>query len=278
MSTSEFFLSAWDWKPSVLIGCAALIVMHAWAVRFRLSRKAAPWLIGVLLILLSLVSPLDELADKYLFSVHMAKHIVFVLVAPALLLIGLPAAPVGRALRYRPLAAAERVLGTPAIAWLAGIGAMALWHVPVLFNAALAHDALHIFEHLSLLICGTIFWWPILAPLPERRLSPVPQGAAYLFTSCVACTSLGVLITFAPGLLYPAYAQPADPFRILPLIRERWGISADMDQQIGGLLMWVPGCLVYLTAIMAMFARWYGEEAGEETKDTREPRAEPQWT
>ena len=70
-----------------------------------------------------------------------------------------------------------------------------------------------------------------------------------------------MLITFAPRLLYPAYAQPVDAYGILPVIRERWGISPAMDQQIGGLLMWVPGCLVYLTAIMAMFARWYGEEA-----------------
>ena len=137
---------------------------------------------------------------------------------------------------------------------------MAFWHIPLLFNAALSNEALHIFEHLTLLIGGTIFWWPILSPLPECRLRPVPQGVAYLFTSCLACTSLGVLITFAPELLYPAYAQPFDTFGILPVVRDRWGISPAMDQQIGGLLMWVPGCLVYLTAIMAMFARWYGEE------------------
>lgn len=274
MTTSEFFISAWDWKPSVVIGCAALMGAYAWAVRFRFSQKAAAWLAGVLLILLALVSPLDELADKYLFSVHMAKHILFVLVVPALLLIGLPAAPVERALRYRPAAVAEQFLGTPAVAWTAGIGAMALWHIPVLFNAALSNEVLHIFEHLSLLIGGTIFWWPILAPLPESRLKPVPQGAAYLFTSCLACTSLGVLITFATRLLYPTYAQPVDLYAILPVIRERWGISAGMDQQIGGLLMWVPGCLVYLTAIMAMFARWYGEEA----KRPMEGPVEPQWT
>ena len=175
MSTSEFFISAWDWKPSVVIGCAALTGMYAWAVRFRFSRKAAAWLAGVLLIFLALVSPLDELADKYLFSVHMAKHILFVLVVPALLLIGLPAAPVERVLRYRPAAAAEQFLGTPAIAWTAGIGAMAFWHIPVLFNAALSNEALHIFEHLSLLIGGTIFWWPILSPLAGV---PIETGAA----------------------------------------------------------------------------------------------------
>jgi putative membrane protein len=275
MSTSEFFTSAWDWKPSVVIGCAALLIGYAWVVRFRFSQKALAWLTGVLLIFVVLVSPLDELADQYLFSAHMVKHILFVLVVPALLLLGLPAVPVRRALRYRPVAIAEGVLGTPAIAWMAGIGAMALWHIPVLFNAALSHEALHIFEHLTLLIGGTIFWWRILSPVPECRLRPVPHGAAYLFTSCLACTGLGVLITFAPGLLYPAYAQPSDPFAILHVIRDRWGISPAMDQQIGGLLMWVPGCLVYLTAIMAMFARWYGEESNNLPM---ERPAEAQWT
>lgn len=275
MSTSQFFISAWDWKPSVVVGCAALVAAYVWAVRFRFSQKTAAFLMGVLLTFLALVSPLDELADRYLFSVHMGKHILFVLVVPALLLLGVPAAPVRHALRYRPAAFTEHLLGTPAVAWIAGIGAMAFWHIPVLFNAALSNEALHIFEHLTLLVGGTIFWWPILSPLAESRLRPVPQGAAYLFTACLACTSLGVLITFAPRLLYPAYAQPSDLYGILPVIRDRWGISPAMDQQIGGLLMWVPGCVIYLTAIMAMFARWYGEDANESPV---EQPAEAQWT
>ncbi len=81
---------------------------------------------------------------------------------------------------------------------------------------------------------------------------------------------MGVLITFAPTLLYPSYAHPVDAYGILGVIRNKWGISAAMDQQIGGLLMWVPGCLIYLAAILTMFARWYAEEV-------REPE-EVQWT
>lgn len=271
---TEFLVTAWDWKPSVLIGCAALIITYARIVRFRFSGKAAAWMAGVLIIFIALVSPLDQLADTYLFSVHMAKHILFVLVAPALLLIGLPAAPLERLLRDRRVAAVEKFLSTPAVAWSAGVGAMAFWHIPLVFNAALSNEPLHIVEHLSLLIGGTIFWWPILAPLPAARLQPVPEAAAYLFTACMACTGIGVLITFSPKLLYSAYSQPVDAYGILPAIRDRWGISPAMDQQIGGLLMWVPGCLVYLTAIMAMFARWYGEEV----KPPIETTVETQWT
>ena len=291
MSTRDFLRSAWDWKPSVVIGCGLMMAGYAWASRLRFSAqrpardnggrlipatqprraalctelpegaRAAAFAAGVLTILLMLVSPLDELADRYLFSVHMAKHILFVLIVPALLLIGLPAAPMERALRIRTLARIERFLRRPAVAWTAGVGAMIVWHMPAVFNAALALEPLHIAEHLSLLVCGTIFWWPILSPLPPSRMKPLPHAAAYLFTACLACTSLGIAIAFAPSLLYPAYAHPADVYLILPSIRETWGISPLMDQQIGGLLMWAPACLVYVTAIMAMFARWYAEEA-----------------
>jgi len=260
MSFGAFAISAWDWKPSVLAGCAALAAAYFATERLRFPRRAAAWAGGVLLLLLALVSPLDALADTYLFSAHMAKHIGLVLVIPALLLMGCPPVWIERLLSRRPMARLERVLANPAIAWTAGIGAMALWHIPLMFNTALTHEALHVTEHLSLLVAGTIFWWPILSPLPQLRLAPVPQAVAYLFTACGACTAMGVLITFSPHLLYPAYAYPLDTYGILPAIRDSWGISAAMDQQIGGLLMWVPCCFVYLTAIMAMFARWYGEE------------------
>jgi putative membrane protein len=261
MSTIDFLASAWDWKPTVVIGCLVLIAGYVRIVRGRLTRRSTFWFAGVLLIAIALLSPVNALADRYLFSVHMAKHIAFVLIAPALLMMGTPRAALQPLLLNRAVARLEQVLRTPAIAWTAGIGVMAFWHIPAVFNAALAHQGLHIVEHLSLLIGGTIYWWPVLSPFPEFRLRPVPDAAAYLFTSCLACTSIGVLITFAPTGLYPAYTNPQDLYGMLPTIRERWGISPAMDQQIGGLLMWVPGCLVYLTAIMGMFARWYGEEA-----------------
>jgi len=257
----------WEFKPSVVVGCCALLAFYVYASRGRFNRRSASWLAGVLLIFLALCSPLDELADTYLFSVHMAKHIVFVLVVPALLLSALPAEFFERALHHKTLRTAERFLRHAPVAWLAGIGCMLFWHIPPFFNAALASEPLHILEHLSLLVGGTIYWWPVLSPLRQTRLRPVPEGVAYLFTSCLACTAMGIGITFAPDLLYPAYAHPPDPAGVLAAIRGHWGISAAMDQQIGGLLMWVPGCLIYLTAIMAMFARWYAEEP--ETVDAK---------
>ena len=248
MSATEFFLTAWSWKPAVVAGCMLLAAAYAAGYRFRFPARAALWMAAVALLLLVLVSPLDVLADRYLFSVHMAKHILFVLVIPALLLLGMP-----------PLRSMQRFAIPPAAAWIAGIGTMAFWHIPGVFNAALASGPLRFLEPLSLLAGGTVYWWPILSPVREARISPVPQAAAYLFTSCLACTSIGIVITFAPTLLYPAYAHPADVYGMLFTIRSQWGISPALDQQIGGLLMWVPCCLLYLTATLAMFARWYGE-------------------
>jgi putative membrane protein len=261
MTTTEFFIVAWDPNAPALAGCAALLLGYGLAVRFRFPARAAAWLAAVLLILLAEVSPLAVLARQYLFSVHMADHILFVLVVPALLLLGTPAAPVEGWMRHPAFGRAERFLCRPAVAWPAGIGAMAFWHIPAVFHAAMEHPALHAAEPLSLLIAGTIYWWPILWPVPRSRLNPVPQAAAYLFTSCLACTTMGVLITFAPTLLYAHYAHPADLYGFLPVIRNDWGISAALDQQIGGLLMWVPGCLIYLSATMAMFGRWYAQPA-----------------
>lgn len=135
---------------------------------------------------------------------------------------------------------------------------MILWHIPPLFNAALANQSLHIAEHLSLLVGGTIYWWPILAPVQSSRIASVGTGVGYLFISCFACTILGISITFAHGLLYPSYAHFTGQWS--SLVRDQWGITPAFDQQIGGLLMWVPGCLIYLSGIMALLARWYAAE------------------
>jgi cytochrome c oxidase assembly factor CtaG len=106
-------------------------------------------------------------------------------------------------------------------------------------------------------LLGGIFWRQILAPRDEQRLSP-PGAVLYLFSACVACSILGILITFSPVSVCPIYAQPsADRLGILNLIQSNWGITPDKDQQIGGLLMWVPMCLVYLAAIIAQLARWF---------------------
>jgi putative membrane protein len=232
MTTGAFFVSAWDWEPSIVAGCAALVV-----VRLVLpeTRRALIFLAGVLLLLVDLVSPIDTLGDHYLFSAHVLQHFLLALVIPALFVLGTPrklAIAVGRWDRVPPMAA-----------WLLGVGTMIVWHIPALFNAALASDILHITQHLSFLVTGIIFWWPVLHPIEARRL-PAIGAIAYLFTACTFCSILGAVLTFVPLGLYPAYLRPKDEFGMLRLIRDTWGLDPKSDQQLGGLLMWVPGCLV----------------------------------
>lgn len=256
MTMSHFWWTAWDWEPSIVVGCAGLLAAYGAAARFKFSRRAWCYLAGVIVLLLALVSPLDTLSDNYLFSAHMVQHILLILVVPPLLLLGIPREMAQKALRIPWVARAERILSKPLLAWSVGVGVLWLWHWPPLYNAAVANEQIHILEHLCFLAGSTIFWWPIISPVEELRMEPL-LAVAYTFGACSAHTVLAIILTFAPLGHYPAYINPADPYGILPIIRGDWGLTPLADQQWGGLLMWVPACLVYLSFILATLARWY---------------------
>ena len=249
-------LSAWHWKPEVLGGCLVLVMAYLLATRGRRGWRVSLFVTGIVVLALSLVSPLDTLSHTYLFSAHMLQHLLMVLLVPPMLILGLPSSLVTELVAWRPVGRAERVLCHPLVAWTAANGVMWLWHLPVLYNAAIDHDGIHVVEHLCFLVTATIFWWPILAPVSQSRLAPLP-ALLYLFGAFGAMSALGIILTFvAPGL-YPIYLAPPDTLGILPLLRERWGITPGVDQQLGGLLMCVTGVLAYLVAILGILGRWY---------------------
>ena len=248
---------AWDIDPSVAIGSIALLAAYVATHRDDLSR--APWFVaGVAVLFVALESPLDALSDTYLFSAHMLQHLILVLVVPILLLLGFTRGFARRILAVPALANIEYVLATPAIAWTLGTATLWLWHAPILYNATLADENVHIFEHLCFLVTATIFWWPILAPVPNARMAPMP---AILYLALGACASslLAIALTFAKPGLYPAYLQPADSLGILATLRNDWGLTPAADQELGGVIMWVPGGMIYLAAIIGVLGRWYGE-------------------
>jgi putative membrane protein len=258
MSGWQFLISAWDLEPSILIGCAALLIGYAAAQGFRLTRRAWAFAGGVGVLLLALVSPLDTLADDYLFSAHMLQHILLMLVAPLLLWIGIPPILAERAFNLPVLGAAERLFRRPLVAWWIGVATLWVWHWPPLFALALHHEWLHIVQHLCFMAAGFIFWWPVLSPLQRDRIRP-HLGVFYLFIACLGDTVLGIVVTFGRPGLFPDYTAPEDPFGILPAIRG-WGLTAAADQQLGGLFMWGGCCLVYVSVAMALIARWFREE------------------
>ncbi|HEX3344499.1 MAG TPA: cytochrome c oxidase assembly protein [Polyangiaceae bacterium] len=239
------------WRPDPLaIGVCLGAAVAAFAPGPRFALRILPFAAALLALVLALASPIGQLADGYLFSAHMLQHLLLVLVVPPLALLGFApllsarGAGEGRGLpRLRPL-----------VAWGLGVGAMWLWHEQTLCNAASQSAIVHRVQEVSLLVMGTAFWWPILAPREASRLPPL-AGMAYLFTACVACTLLGVLITFSPVEVCSVFAHPVDRLGVMPLVRDGWGLSAERDQQVGGLLMWVPACLVYGAGILGVLGR-----------------------
>jgi len=250
MNSTQFLIAAWQWRPAILIMTALTLAVYF--KYFGWTPKAAWLLSAAALFLLTVCSPLAALANAYLFSAHMLQHLLLVLVIPAFALLALPR-------HFHFLHSASR-LSHPAVSWACGVGAMWIWHAPALCNAAATSGAVWAVQTVSLLLLGAIFWWQLLAPDPAQRIPPL-HGVLYLFTACTACTVLGIILTFSPVTVCSAYQQPADPLGIAPLIRDDWGMTPSRDQQIGGLIMWVPMCMVYLGAIFGQLARWYSVPA-----------------
>ncbi len=252
-------LTAWDVDPSIPIGCVLLLVgwfaAHRPRCRPDLARGGC-FAAGVAVMFIALTSPIDTLGDAYLFSAHMLQHMLLILVVPPLLILGLSPRFVRAVIGVPALGAIEGFVRRPAIAWLPAMAALWIWHIPALFDAALANENLHIVEHLCFMSAATIFWWPILCPLETSRM-PAMAALLYLFAAMLAPSLLGIAITFAGPGLYQPYLHPEDPLRIAGLLRDTWGLTPEVDQELGGLLMWVPGGLVFLAAIFVVMARWY---------------------
>ena len=248
MNTEQLLVSAWDWRAAAV--SAVIAVLAGFAFRRRLVRPV--WLAAALVVfVVAEASPIAELANGYLFSAHMMQHLLLLLIAPAFLLLSLKAHDASPS-KCSPLLNTSGCL----MAWLAGVGAMWIWHAPMLCNAAVMSAEVHRVQSASLLIMGAMFWWPILGPRERQRLPPL-IGIVYLFSACFACTLLGIFITFVPISVCSIYMQPVDRLGILPLIRQGWGITPALDQQLGGLLMWVPACSIYLCGAMTLLGRWY---------------------
>jgi cytochrome c oxidase assembly factor CtaG len=265
MTTWQLLTTTWNWEPSVVVGCVALLAAYLFALRTRSARfpgysKIALFCLGDLAILVALVSPLDFLGDAYLFSAHMLQHLLLLLAAVPLIL-GLPAALVPRFLAAPAFRRALRWLGYPVTPWLVGVAAVWAWHLPVLYNAALADENVHLAEHLTFLVSAVIFWWPVLAPVEAARLSSL-RAILYILGGMAANSLLALVLIFAPAGWYPIYLHPADPLGVFALVRNGWGLTADDDQMFGGLLMLLlPTALAYMPAMIEPFERWLGNPA-----------------
>ncbi|HEY9676454.1 MAG TPA: cytochrome c oxidase assembly protein [Drouetiella sp.] len=253
--------SHWEPVPSIAVGLVALTVGYLWGTKLKFNWKTLSFLTGIAILWIGLMSPLDELGDEYLFSAHMAQHMILEFIGPVLLVAALPEEMVQSWMKIPGVRAAERFLGNPVFALTIATIVMLIWHVPPIYNITLENETVHIIEHLTFMVSGTMLWWPVFKPIPEGRLKPLP-AVIYLTVAMFLASILGIVYTIAEFPFYAAYANPDDHHNLLPLIREQWGLTHLEDQKLGGAIMWVICTLNFFWALMAVMIEWLRETDG----------------
>ncbi|HYE96120.1 MAG TPA: cytochrome c oxidase assembly protein [Rubricoccaceae bacterium] len=270
----------WGLEPGVLVPLALATGLYFYGVR-RLWRSSAPgrgvsrgeaacYAGGLFALFVALVSPLHPWG-RVLFSAHMTQHEVLMLVAAPLLVLGRPLVPflwalpqpwarrVGGWTKAPAWRRSWRVLTAPLVAWALHGAILWAWHHPALFQATIDNEAVHTLQHASFLGSALLFWWALV----HGRPGPLGYGMAvlYLFTTALHSGLLGGLLTFAQRVWYPAYAETT----------ASWGLTPLEDQQLGGLIMWIPAGLVYVVAGLALFAGWMREAERRALRRERVP-------
>jgi cytochrome c oxidase assembly factor CtaG len=244
-----------SFEPAVVVPAAIAAGLHlrGWATlarrmpeRFGPGRPVA-FMAGLATVLLALSAPLDELGHQSLRA-HMIQHLLLMLVAPPLLWMGAPVAPmllglprpvrrvVAAALAWPAVRRLTRVVADPRLSWAAFVIALWAWHVPALYDLALRSDPWHHVEHVCFLVTALLFWRPVILPWPAR--SPWPRWAMipYLVLASFQNGVLGAIFTFSDRVIYAAYASIPG--------------SALEDQAMAGLIMWVPGSMAFLLPVL----------------------------
>lgn len=250
----------WSWEPSVVLGSLALAGGYLACVgprrkRFRGSSPVPRWRVGAFLagvgaLFLALASPLDDLSDHYLLTAHMVQHLVLTLIVPPLLLLGTPAWLIRPTLRSPLVAGFARLATRPLVAFASFNLIFSFSHFPIVYNYTLEHQWAHITQHLVYISTAVVLWWPILSPLPEYPRLAYPLQMLYLFLQTVPGALIGSFITLANGVLYAVYASAP---RVSVL-------TAQTDQQLAGMIMWLATSLFYFVLLTVIFFVWASRE------------------
>ena len=252
-------MPAWHAHPSVWLLLGGIWVAYLLAVRNhpKTPREAADkrrrttlFSIGMGVLLVGADWPIHDLAEGYLYSVHMVQHMLFTLVAPPLLIGGIPAWMWRMLLRPRPLFVAFRFLTRPVVALILFNGLLLFTHWPEVVKLSVSSELAHFSLHALLFGSAMVAWWPVMSPLVELPSLSPPGQMMYLFIQSLAPTIPASFLTFGHTLLYPVYGT-------FPRI---WGLSALNDQLIAGLTMKIVGGLILWGFITSIFFRWHARE------------------
>ncbi|HJT71406.1 MAG TPA: cytochrome c oxidase assembly protein [Terriglobales bacterium] len=260
----QITLASWTWPLEIVIPLflfGVLYIIGFYKLR-RISRSAQPQLsqafwfgTGWLSLLIALDSPLHELSEQ-LFWVHMTQHEILMIVSAPLLVMSRPLVPLlwslprrwriqtGHFGKTRVSKTIWLALSAPACAWLLHAVSLWIWHLPVLFDATLTNDLVHASQHISFLGTALLFWWALIHGHGGR----LSYGGAvlYVFTTALHMSLLSALLTFSPRAWYAPYVLTAPT----------WHLTALQDQQLGGLIMWVPAGTVLLIVTLVLFKKW----------------------
>jgi putative membrane protein len=262
---------SWTLNPGVLISAA--IVAGAYIKRWRQVRMSASprrageapiWRLccfmgAVLSGLIALVSPLDALADQ-LFFMHMIQHILLLDIVPILAILGFTKVILRPATRaVRDLERRAGPFAHPAFAVVLYVVVIWSWHIPAAYDLAVRHPTVHVLEHVSFLIAGSLYWWHLLSPIRARLRLNGMGPVLYMASTKLFVGALGMGLAFAPSALYPYYVHHA---RV-------WGISALSDQSMAGLIMAVEQSVVMGIALAVLFVRALTESEREQQRRER---------
>ena len=273
----------WPFAPEVL----AAIALLAWTYASGMARRrgaavsVSPWrhasfFAGLAALFAALQSPLDSAAE-HSFVLHQVQHLLLQSIGPMLLMLAYPQAALvagtPQALRSgalapvlssRSLRGALGFVSHPAAATLLVVGLLFLWHVPRYHEAALADDAIHYLMHFTLLASGLLFFWRVFDPRPAPVGSGYGARLTMVLAVIAATTPLGAYLALKSAVLYPGYEAKGKLWHEL---------TALQDEQLGGLVMWIPGGLVLAVAVLLVLRQWGGREAALESRGLRSPAA-----
>jgi putative membrane protein len=219
-------------------------------------RQLVCFITGILIMFLSTDWPMHDIAEEYLYSVHMFQHMSLTYFMPPLVVLATPEwfvrVLVGNGRAYRAL----RFFTFPVRAGLLFNLGVVISHIPGVVNASVSNGPLHYFVHVLLVLTSILMWMPVCGPLKELQMAPMPK-MIYLFLNSVVATIPAGWLTFAEGVVYKHYNIPT---RV-------WGVSVSNDQQIAGAIMKLGGSIFLWTIIVAMFFRHFVKTFRDENKN-----------
>lgn len=266
-------LSSWDWRPEVIVTILilGLLFLIGWRRLRAISGPPKSWrslgarwrpisyITGLLVIGFALMSPLDVLVQQ-LFFMHMIQHLLLIMIAPVFLLLpnpmpfilwGLPPRArlaAGSALnsvinKESPVGRVLRKVTAPVTVWFIMIAFIVGWHDPNMYNAALRSEFVHDLEHITMFVAGMLFWWTVTGAGPRlHKNMSRPAKVAFVLAAIPPNMALGAALAFAQEPIYSFYND-------MPRL---WGMSVLDDQRLSGVIMWVPGSMMYLIAALVL--------------------------